>query len=284
MPRARLRHARRVLATRRRRWLAGAGVGGLLVFGAAAGLVTGPAGGAVARASLPPSPAPTPLATAPSCSSPAPRTAGGYTAMFARLDPAQWGGGDVAITAPLGDRTVWLFGDTLSTGRFVHSTAIVQRGGCLHVSHGGAQLLPDQHVAARPTVADPSTVYWIEEARALGPDALAVTARAVDIVGTGPWAFHDAGFESTALVSVDEVGDVTFRRWLAVTRSPAPRPGPVIDCEAPAPPKPHHLCYGPQRHPELRLAGGRTLVTVSQNWDDGVLRPLGEYRPLFFAG
>jgi hypothetical protein len=32
------------------------------------------------------------------------------------------------------------------------------------------------------------------------------------------------------------------------------------------------------------LAGGRHLVTVSQNWDDGVLRPLSEYQPLFRAG
>jgi hypothetical protein len=58
----------------------------------------------------------------------------------------------------------------------------------------------------------------------------------------------------------------------------------MIDCEAPLPPAPHHFCYGRQRHPKLSLAGGRTLMTVGQNWDDGVLHRLRDYQPLFFAG
>ena len=75
-----------------------------------------------------------------------------------------------------------------------------------------------------------------------------------------------------------------FRRWLATTPRPAPAPGPLIDCEAPPAPAPHHFCYGRQRHPELRLVDGKILVTVSQNWDDGVLHPLHDYQPLFLTG
>ena len=222
------------------------------------------------------------------CTKPAPDTATGYTSMFAALDQGQWGGADVAVSVPVGGRSVWLFGDTFSAGadgrgRFVHSSAITQRAGCLHVSHGGAQLLPDAHQVAAPTAADPARIYWIQGGRALGRDKLAVTARTIEVVGTGAWDFRDGGSSRTALTSVDDAGDVTFVRWLATTTGPPPDPGPLIDCEAPRPPAPHHLCYARHRHPELRLAGGHALMTVSQNWDDGVLHPLRDYQPLFYA-
>jgi hypothetical protein len=222
------------------------------------------------------------------CTRPAPDTAAGYTAMFAALDTREWGGADIAVSVPVGGRSVWLFGDTLSSGldgrgRFVHSTAITQQAGCLHVSHAGAQLLPDEHQVAVPTRADPSRIYWIQSGAAVGPDTLTVTARAIDIVGTGPWDFRDGGASRTALATVDEAGDVTFVRWLATAAGPAPDPGPMIDCEAPRLPAPHHICYGRRGHPELSLAGGHTLVTVSQNWDDGVLHPLHDYQPVFSA-
>jgi hypothetical protein len=218
------------------------------------------------------------------CGTPAPRTAAGYAELFRTLDRREWGGGDVALSVPIGGRSVWLFGDTLSTYRFVHSSAITQDGGCLHVSHGGGQLLPDQHVVARPTRAEPSRIYWIVGARRVAPDRLAVTARAIDIVGTGPWDFRDGGSSRTALLTVDAAGDVTFERWLKRTLSPPPPPGLLLDCDAAAPPIPHHVCYAEHRHPELRLAGGRVLVTVSQNWDDGRLHPFADYQPLFRAG
>lgn len=75
---------------------------------------------------------------------PAPATADGYAQMFDQLDPAQWQAADVGITVAMPDgRSVWLWGDTFSEGRFVHSSAIIQTGSLLTVSHQGAQLLPD---------------------------------------------------------------------------------------------------------------------------------------------
>jgi len=271
------RRIRRALgAPRISRLALGVGLIGGVVLALAVSLVARPAGAGVGphRPVAPPASAST-LALS-TCQRPAPTTAAGYGTLFADLDPAQWGGGDGALTITLGRRTVWLFADTLSVGRFVHSSAIVQDGGCLHVSHGGAQLLPDE-----PSVTGRPRIFWVHSARAARPDAIAVTARAIDLVGNGPWDFRDAGYFRTALVTVDDHGDVTFARWLDRRQSAPPDPGPLLDCETPAPPTPHHLCYGQHRHPALRLAGGRMLVTVSQNWDDGVPRPLVQYQPLF---
>lgn len=99
----------------------------------------------------------------------APTTAAGFTALWATIDPDQWGGADVSLSAPLTDgRVVWLYGDTLSRRHgMVHSTGITQHGGSLHVSRAGTQLLPD----------DPDgTVYWIEAAHESAPGVLTVTA------------------------------------------------------------------------------------------------------------
>jgi hypothetical protein len=99
----------------------------------------------------------------------APTTAAGFADLFAGLDPAQWGGADVAASVPLPDgRSVWLFGDTLSTYRLVHSTAVVQTGGRLHVSRGGAQLLPDD---------DAHHIYWIVGGSVHDAEHLVITAR-----------------------------------------------------------------------------------------------------------
>jgi hypothetical protein len=226
-------------------------------------------------------------ATAPApCHAPAPATAPAYAQLFAHVDPHEWGAADTAITVPVGHRSVWLFSDTFSSGpdghgRFVHSTAITQDGGCLHVSHGGAQLLPDEHVSAEPSTSDPSVMYWIEGGRALGRDRVEISARAIELVGTGAWDFRDAGYTRRAELSFDAAGNLTFRRWTATTRAPAPDPGPLINCDAPAAPRPHHFCYARHSHPELRLATGHPLVTTSQNWDDGVLHRFADYRPLF---
>jgi len=114
VPAARTR-PRPAAGVRRRRWLTGSGLAGLLVLAVVA-LAAHPAGGAiggrrsVARATAAPA----------GCHRPAPTTADGYAALCAALDQHQWGGGDGAITVPLGDRSVWLFADTLSVGRFVH--------------------------------------------------------------------------------------------------------------------------------------------------------------------
>jgi hypothetical protein len=213
---------------------------------------------------------------AKTCTAPAPTTPGGYAALFAHLPVAEWGAGDTGLTVPFGQRSVWLFGDTMSARPhgFVHSSAIVQTGGCLTVSHAGAQLLPND---------DAQHIYWIESARAVDPAHLAVVARSTVLSGTCPWCFHDGGVDRTALVSVSTGGDLTFVRWTSQARTPSPDPGPMLDCEAPAPPRPGHFCYARHVHPELLLAGGQVLVTTSQGWDDGRQHPFADYRLILSA-
>jgi hypothetical protein len=162
---------------------------------------------------------------------------------------------------------VWLYGDTFSTGRFVHSTAIVQDKGCLHVSHAGAQLLPND---------DAKHIYWIDSARPV-PGGLAVKARAISLTGTCAWCFRDGGYYRTALVTVSRSGDAAFQRWTGRVVSAAPDPGWMY------PYGPHHFGYARHVHPEFKLAGGGALVTTCQNWDDGVLHPMASYRPIFTA-
>ena len=197
----------------------------------------------------------------------APATAAGYAAAFAALPPAQWGAADVAITVPLGEHVVWLFGDTFSTSRFVHSSAVVQAGGAFNVSDDGAQLLPND---------DPAHIYWIDCAHARGPDTLLITARSITLTGAGPWDFHDGGFDRTARVTVDAHDDLTFTGWVGAKHyCPAPEPGRMIVYG------PHHFGYAVHTHPELELADGAVLVTTCQNWDDGILHPVADYRPIF---
>lgn len=222
------------------------------------------------------------------CPAPAPSTAAGYAALFAGINPAEWGAADTALTVEVGHRSVWLFGDTFSSGaagkgRFVHSSAITQSGGCLHVSHAGAQLLPDERIVASPTKAHPSVIYWIEGGHVSGRNNVDIAARAIEIVGSGPWDFRDGGYTRHAAARIDAAGDLTFERWTATIAGPAPDPGPMLNCEAPASPRPHHFCYARHTHPELLLADGHPLVTMSQNWDDGTLHAFADYRPLFSA-
>lgn len=202
------------------------------------------------------------------CHKPAPTSADGYAAMFAALPVSEWGAADVAISVPLGRRSVWLFGDTLSTRRFVHSTAIIQDKGCLHVSHAGAQLLPDD---------DPAHIYWIISARAVDSTSLAVLARAITLVGKGAWDFRDGGHSRTAHVDVDAQGDASFIRWVSDKNCAAPDPGAMYRIDD----RPHHFGYARNTHPEAHLASGRTLVTTCQNWDDGMPHPFADYRPIF---
>lgn len=205
---------------------------------------------------------------APACRTAAPDTAHGYAAMFARVDPAQWGAADVSLSVPLADgRAVWLYGDTLSAYGFVHSSAIVQDHGCLHVSQRGSQLLPNE--SAR-------RIYWIHDAHTVGR-VVAVRARLIALTGAGPWDFRDAGASRTFYASADAAGDLTIVKRGRLLRSPAPAPGPLYRIGGHA----HHLGYSRHAHPEARLASGRTLVTTCQNWDDGQRHPLAAYRPIF---
>lgn len=189
--------------------------------------------------------------------------------MFAALPTKVWGAADGAASVKVGARSVWLYGDTFSDGRFAHSTAITQDRGCLHVSNGGAQLLPND---------DASHIYWIESAVAVSPTRLDVRARAVTLTGIKAWAFKDGGFDRIAVTALNATGDLTFSHWGPKVATPVPDPGPMYVYG------PHHFGYGRRTHPELGLASGRMLVTTCQNWDDDVLHPPAEYRTLFTEG
>lgn len=225
---------------------------------------------------------------------PAPDTAAGYAAMMRALPTLQWGAADVAITEQVGPWVVWLWGDTLSgvtswdpwVGRMVHSSATTQRDGHLRVSHGGAQLLPD----------DPDGSYfWIHSARAVDSYHLHISADHVRSTGPGPWDFEVIGFRTaSALVSG---GDVTFDRWTGGPDIPkdnvvtkdggeyAPWSQTVSEVATGRtlvtglPHAADHFSYAAEIHPELPLASGRTLMTVCHN---GTLRRYADYGPLFF--
>ncbi len=97
----------------------------------------------------------------------APTSAAGYQAMFDALNTSAWSGADNASTVALpGGDVLWLFGDTMQGAqaagggyapgwRMVHSSAVVQHGGCLTpVTGPGKSLLPDRPdgLVAWPTV------------------------------------------------------------------------------------------------------------------------------------
>lgn len=237
----------------------------LALAGLAAAVLTACGHGQHATSPATTTPTTSPVAAKP-CNRPAPTTAAGYAAMFAHTPLAQWGGGDTAITVTLGHRHVWLFSDTLSTGRFVHSTAITQDGGCLHVSHAGAQLLPN----------GAASWYWIQTARAAGASTIRVKAVQVHATGTGPWDFT-TGRARYAIVTVNQAGDVTFSRWLPGTHPATPPIGTLRRTG------PGRVSYGQVIHRDIPVTGGY-LVTTCQNWDDGQFHPLRSYAPLFSVG
>lgn len=236
--------------------------------------------------------------TAASCTTPAPTTAAGYASAWAALPSSQWGAADVSISTKLLDgRDVWLYGDTVTASTtdgvgtpahphwtgFVHSTAITQDRGCLHVSHTGGQLLPND---------DATHIYWIESATALTGDWanwVKVKARLIVLTGTGAWAFQDGGADRTASVYVRPNGDVDFIGWdSSPVPGPAPDPGPFYPAN---PNVAHHFAYARHTHPELTLASHKTLTTTCQNDDDPIIvtssgawllpHPLAWYRPLW---
>jgi hypothetical protein len=252
-----------------------------------------------------------PAALASTCETPAPTSAAGYAAMFASVSSAQWGAGDVAISVPLPSRrVVWLYGDTISQvasfapfrGRFVHSSAIVQHGGCLHVSWQGRAVLPDE-IDLAPDLTPIPVWYWIKAAAAAGPtsrygvDRLIVTADRVQATGTGVWQFKVIG-QRTAELWVLAAGDVVFERWLD-EHPPVPvqnivrKDGGIYSPWSSTVSEvatgrvlvtglPHTdgaFSYSPSVHPEARLASGRTLLTVCANRNP--LRSYADYRPLF---
>lgn len=237
--------------------------------------------GCAPSAPEPPTPAPV-GATTTSAPSPTPTTAAGFKAMFDAVDTDEWGGGDVSVSVQIADgRTVWLFGDTLSRDHWmVSSSAIVQTGGDLHVSHGGRQLLPKA-----PPVNGRRSVYWIETARAAGGDTLEVTAARMSVGTAGPWDFRRVGRMSrTALLSVDATGDVRFVRWTGSV--PEPRIDHAFLGVAQGVPAdrfadPKAVFYRKNAHPQFRLASREVLHTICANRTDGDLSDLTAYRPIF---
>ena len=199
---------------------------------------------------------------------PAPTTAAGYTAAFAALPVEEWGAGDGGVSVPVGSRDVWLFGDTFEAHEngFAHSTVVVQRGGNFHVSNAGAQLLPND---------DDTHIYWMIGATVVDDNSLLVTGRSVVLGGTGMWDFSDGGFDHTALVRLDNYDNATFVEWISKENSPPPDPGPPYDLGT------DHFGYQLHSHPEAVLASGNVLMSMSQNWTDGLWHGWTAYQLIF---
>ncbi|UQX87532.1 hypothetical protein M6D93_14650 [Jatrophihabitans telluris] len=147
----------------------------------------------------------------PTCGRPAPTTPAGYQRALAELPAAEWGAADLSLSVPMPDgRVVWLYGDTV-TGTdsrhltsFVHSSAVVQDGGCFHVSRHGAQVLPDDSL---------SVVSWISAAVALDATHLLVATGQQQLTGDCALCFRSVGVRA-AVLTLNSHGDVGFQRWL----------------------------------------------------------------------
>lgn len=213
---------------------------------------------------------------------PAPTSAAGYTRLWDSLNPDVWGGADVSLSVPLPDgRAVWLYGDTLSGYHgMVHSSAITQDGGRLHVSHDGDQLLPTAPDSHGRTV-----VYWIESARLTGAAEITASVAPTWVNGTSGWG-RVSRQNRLAVLSVSRTGDVTFTHWAGqatpphlVTKWLTPADGAPFQREG-------VLFYGKRSHPEAKLSGGRHLVTICRNSVKPVRLRNGSvdyraYRPVF---
>lgn len=196
---------------------------------------------------------------------PAPTTAAGYQKMFDSLNTDEWGGADVAISVPMGQRSVWLFGDTLSGYHgMVNSTAITQDGGSLHVSYGGNQLLPQADDDAQGR----HVVYWIEGARKVGTNTIEVIVAPTWVSSDGQsgmgWG-RETKLDRTGIITLRESGDVDFTRWTGWTTAPK-LDTRFLGVKDGAPfQQTGVLFYGKRTHPEAHLAGGKTLVTICRN-------------------
>ena len=201
---------------------------------------------------------------------PEPSTVRGWQKLWDQVPDSEWGGADVSYSVQMPDgRRVWLYGDTFS-GRngFVHSTAITQSGGRLHVSNKGKQLLPDEKPKGTR-----QTIYWITDAKAVGRNKLKIFATPTSVGKAGPWDFRQVGNKSrVAMATVDRRGNVNFDRWngyVPIHRTSYDR-GQDMKVD---PKNPRHFTYARTVHP-IKLANGKKLVTVCQNWDD----PLENHR------
>lgn len=204
-----------------------------------------------------------------------PETVEGYKHLWETIDQDLWGGGDVSLSVPLVDgRVVWLYGDTLShENGLVHSSALVQNGGKLHISNEGQQILPNEGLR---------DIYWISSAERITPTKIKVTAMPIHF-GKGVWNFKRTNSKDrVAILKVDENSDVIFEKWDGWV---TPRK-PFTDLKRLGP---NHVIYENRSHPQVELKSGRTLWTVNQNWeiDGGKRLPNGKldvkaYSPIFY--
>lgn len=212
---------------------------------------------------------------------PAPDTAKGYQKMWNKLDQKEWGSADVSLSVPLGDgRVVWLYGDTTSENNgFVHSTAITQTGGRLHVSSGGAQLIPNDDA-----MGDRDSIYWIQDGTPVGKNQIHVIAAPMSVGKGGVWDFKRRSMlDRMGLLKVDENGDVHFVKWLRWVTAPRM----FADLKK----VDNKLTYENRAHPEAKLKSHKVLMTVNQNNADGhfVYNADGTInfktnRPIFYEG
>jgi len=141
--------------------------------------------------------APTPThVTAPAgCVLTTPTTSAGYAMAIHAVE--QGGDATLSVRLPTG-RVAWIFADTLfADGRFLHSTVIMQSGGCFTAV--GAQFLPS----------DPDGTYWWPEAATDLPDG---TVLVVAGDGFGP--------NLRAAVAREKAGALVFDHWLATWPQP----------------------------------------------------------------
>lgn len=207
----------------------------------------------------------------------APTSVAGYTALWDSLDTRYWGAADVSLSVNMGNgRVVWLYGDTFSGNNgMVHSSAILQYGGSLHVSYKGRQLLPND---------SPHRIYWVEAAHKVNAHRIKVTAAPISLGKSGVWDFKRTTVKSrVALVRLSDAGNLKFLHWVGYVKAP----NPFTDFTALSA---HHFTYEKRPHPWANLSNGKVLHTTCQNWDDDVSNHLSgghldysDYRPIFSA-
>lgn len=205
------------------------------------------------------------------CTIPAPTTAAGYARLWSKLDPQQWGGGDISLSVQVPDgRIIWIYGDTFQAGHIAlsHSTAIVQDGGCLHVADYGAPLIMPEDATH---FAWPEKAWW-------QAGGLQVQYRAIHAVGPGMWDFEDRGYSYIQTFTLTAGGDIIAGAHGGRLYQPQIMLGHLVQVGA------HHWAYAQVAHPGIHLAHHLTLWTTSQNWDDALTsHNLHDYQPIWSA-
>ncbi|GAB2674177.1 DUF4185 domain-containing protein [Thalassiella azotivora] len=225
--------------------------------------------------------APAPAPAASTCTVPAPTDAAGYQRMFDDLQGPGWAGGDQATSTRLPDgRVLWLFGDTMqgvadadgayaAGARMVHSSFVVQDGGCLEPVTGpdGGPVVPD--------AADGS--WWWPQHAVVDGDRLVVLSLHVRGAGGGSHGFTLAGTDAAVFTLPRDGGVPRWERTVATPSTGSPDTQPlwgtaVVTHDG------HHYVYG-SRRVDAPLHFGRAVhvarvdegslsdVTAWEYWD-----------------